>query len=162
MRSRPALRLATPSVALAAALLLRGPEAAAEPPLLGLAAGEVHIEAERLEVDVYAGNALLTGAVALKKGDVSVKCPRLEVKFDTTPHVTWAKGAGGVAADVRGVHAEAPEVEVDLVRQSLELRGGVRLSRGQGFIQADKATIDLATAKVTATQVRGTIPVPKP
>ena len=24
--------------------------------------------------------------------------------FDNTPHVKWARGSGGVAADVRGVH----------------------------------------------------------
>ena len=98
----------------------------------------------------------------LQKGDLSVKCPRVDLKFDTSPHLNLAKGSGGVVADVRGVHGEAPEVELDLKKQVLELRGGVRLSRGQGWIQADKATIELTTARVTATQVKGSIPVPKP
>ena len=57
-------------------------------------------------------------------------------------------------------HAEAPEVELDLGRQILDLRGGVRLTRGQGWLQADRATIDIASAKVTLTQVKGSIPVP--
>src|ERR1035438_10484862 len=39
-----------------------------------------------------------------------------------------------------GVHAEAPEVELDLSKQVLELRGGVRLTRGQGWLQAEKAS----------------------
>jgi lipopolysaccharide export system protein LptA len=65
-----------------------------------------------------------------------------------------------VSADVRGVHAEAPEVELDLTKQVLELRGGVRLTRGQGWLQAERASIDIGTAKVTLTQVRGAIPVP--
>jgi lipopolysaccharide assembly outer membrane protein LptD (OstA) len=99
--------------------------------------------------------------VLLAKGDLSVKCPRLDLKFDHAPHLSWAKGSGGVAADVRGVHAEAPEVELDLTKQVLELRGGVKLSRGQGFLQAESATINILTAKVTATQVKGQIPVPK-
>jgi lipopolysaccharide export system protein LptA len=55
--------------------------------------------------------------------------------------IVVATGSGGVVADVRGVHGEAPEVELDLKRQVLELRGGVKLSRGQGWLQADKATI---------------------
>ena len=59
-------------------------------------------------------------------------------------------------------YGEAPEVELDMVKQTLEMRGGVKLSRGQGWIQAEKATIELATAKVTATQIKGSIPVPKP
>jgi hypothetical protein len=65
-----------------------------------------------------------------------------------------------VSADVRGVHAEGPEVELDLAKHLLELRGGVRLSRGQGWIQAERASIDTTTAKVTLTQVKGSIPVP--
>jgi lipopolysaccharide export system protein LptA len=129
--------------------------------LLDVGKGDVTMKADKLELDVATGSALLTGQVVLAKGDLSVKCPRFELKFDNSPHLTWAKGSGGVVADVRGVHGEAPEVELDLRKQVLELRGGVKLSRGQGWIQADKATIELATARVTATQVKGSIPVPK-
>jgi lipopolysaccharide export system protein LptA len=130
-------------------------------PILEVGPGNVSVQAEKLEVDVGGGTAILTGAVSLAKGDLSVKCPRIDLKYDNTPHVTWAKGSGGVAADIRGVHAEAPEVEVDLARQSLQLRGGVRLTRGQGWVEANRATIDLATAKVTAYEVKGSVPVPK-
>jgi lipopolysaccharide export system protein LptA len=131
-------------------------------PLLDVGKGDVSVQADQLEVDVAAGSAVLTGKVVLSKGDLVVKCPRFDLKFDATPHVRWAKGSGGVVADVRGVHAEAPEVELDLIKQILEMRGGVRISRGQGWIQAERATIELATARVTATQVKGSIPVPKP
>lgn len=130
--------------------------------ILDVSKGDVGVQADKLEVDVAAGAAILTGQVVLTKGDMSVRCPRVDLKFDTSPHLSWAKGSGGVVADVRGVHGEAPEVELDLKKQTLELRGGVKLSRGQGWIQADKATIELATARVTATQVKGSIPVPKP
>lgn len=131
-------------------------------PLLDVGKGDVGVQADKLEVDVAAGTAVLTGQVVLSKGDMTVKCPRFDLKFDTTPHVRWAKGSGGVVADVRGVHGEAPEVELDMVKQILEMRGGVKLSRGQGWIQAERATIELATARVTATQVKGSVPVPKP
>ena len=136
-------------------------EAEAEP-LLDVGKGDVSVQAEKLELDVATGSAILTGQVVLSKGDLNVRCPRVELKFDTSPHLNWAKGSGGVVADVRGVHGEAPEVELDLKKQILELRGGVKLSRGQGWIQADKATIELGSGKVTATQVKGSIPVPKP
>lgn len=137
------------------------PRPADADPLLDVGKGDVSVQADKLEVDVGAGSAILTGQVVLSKGDLHVKCPKFELKFDTSPSLMWAKGSGGVSADVRGVHGEAPEVELDLRKQVLELRGGVKLSRGQGWIQADKATIELATAKVTATQVKGSIPVPK-
>ncbi|MCX8527540.1 MAG: F0F1 ATP synthase subunit delta, partial [Candidatus Nanopelagicales bacterium] len=45
--------------------------------------------------------AVLTGKVVLSKGDMTVRCPKFDLKFDTTPHVRWAKGSGGVVADVR-------------------------------------------------------------
>jgi lipopolysaccharide export system protein LptA len=153
-------------LALAVAVALVGtsllPADAEADPLLDVGKGDVVVQADKLEVDVATGSAVLTGQVLLSKGDMAVRCPRVDLKFDTSPHLNWAKGSGGVVADVRGVHGEAPEVELDLKKQVLELRGGVKLSRGQGWIQADKATIELATGKVTATQVKGSIPVPKP
>jgi lipopolysaccharide export system protein LptA len=134
--------------------------AAAEPPALLQVDGALAIQADRLEVDVVAGEATLTGNVSLTKGDLKVSCPRIDLKFDGTPHVIWARGSGGVTADVRGVHAEGPEAELDLPKQLLDLKGGVRLARGQGWLQADQARIDIRTGKVTATQVKGSIPVP--
>jgi lipopolysaccharide export system protein LptA len=131
-------------------------------PILDVGKGDVGVQADKLEVDVAAASAILTGKVVLSKGDMTVRCPRVDLRFDGSPQLRWAKGSGGVVADVRGVHGEAPEVELDLVKQVLEMRGGVKLSRGQGWIQAEKASIELATARVTATQVKGSIPVPKP
>ena len=123
-------------------------------PVLAVGGDALTLKADLLDVDVSLGEALLTGNVTLIKGDLKVACPRIELKFDTSPHVKWARGSGGVSADVRGVHAEAAEVELDLGKQVLDLRGGVRLTRGLGWLQADHATIDIATAKVTLTQDR--------
>ena len=146
-----------------ALLLTAVPSPSEADAILGVGGGDaLSLQADQLDIDVSAGDAVLTGNVTLAKGDLKVACPRIELKFDTTPHVKWAKGSGGVSADVRGVHAEAPEVELDLAKQVLELRGGVRLTRGQGWLQADKATINIDTAKVTMTQVKGSVPVPPP
>lgn len=135
-------------------------EAAGEPPSLLQVDGNLAVQADRLEVNLLAGEAVLTGNVTLSKGDLKVACPRIDLKFDTTPHVIWARGSGGVTADVRGVHAEGPEAELDLPKQVLDLRGGVRLARGQGWLQAEQARIEIGTGKVTASQVKGSIPVP--
>ncbi len=119
----------------------------------------LEMSAEHLELDVEARTALLTGGVKLTKGPLTVACPRVEVRYDQVPHVTWARGSGGVVAEVKGVRAEAPEVELDLPGQSLSLRGGVRLTRGEGWITADQATIQIATGKVSMVGVKGSIPV---
>ena len=121
----------------------------------------VSLAADQLEIDILSGEATLTGKVTLSKGDLTVNCPRVDLRFDHAPHVTWARGSGGVSADVRGVHAEAPTVELDLTKQVLDLTGGVKLTRGQGWLTADRARIDIATAKVSLTQVKGAIPVAK-
>jgi lipopolysaccharide export system protein LptA len=121
----------------------------------------VSLQADRLDIDILAGEATLTGKVTLSKGDLVVSCPRVDLRFDQTPHLMWAKGSGGVTADVRGVHAEAPSAELDLGKQVLDLRGGVKLTRGQGWLTADTARIEINTAKVSLTQVKGSIPVIK-
>jgi lipopolysaccharide export system protein LptA len=133
-------------------------------PLAGIGGDSLDLAADKLEVDIPAGTAVLTGHVTLVRGSLRVDCPRIDVKYDEAPHVTWAKGSGGVSADIRGVHAEAPEVELDLAKHVLELRGGVRLTRGQGWLNADKATIEISSAKVTLKDVKGSLPValPKP
>jgi lipopolysaccharide export system protein LptA len=129
--------------------------------ILGGGEGAVSLEADSLDIDILAGEATLTGKVTLLKGDLAVSCPRIDLRFDHSPRVTWARGSGGVTADLRGVHAEAPSVDVDMARQVLDLRGGVKLTRGQGWLTADSARISIPTAKVSLTQVKGSIPVAK-
>jgi lipopolysaccharide export system protein LptA len=154
-RGHAVVALALGSAALSAPASVAG----AESVLGGDAA--VSLQAERLDIDILAGEGTLTGKVTLSKGDLVVSCPRIDLRFDQTPHLIWAKGSGGVTADVRGVHAEAPSVELDLGKQVLDLRGGVKLTRGQGWLTADTARIEIATAKVSLTQVKGSIPVAK-
>jgi lipopolysaccharide export system protein LptA len=148
---------------LAASTVLLLPASLARADMLERVGGgdPVTLAADQLEIDILSGEATLTGKVTLAKGDLTVNCPRVDLRFDHAPHLTWARGSGGVSADVRGVHAEAPSVELDLTRQILDLSGGVKLTRGQGWLTADRARIDIATAKVSLTQVKGAIPVAK-
>lgn len=148
--------MAAPLVVLA--LVAGGVDVRADP-LAALGGDTIEVAADAVDVDVSAGTATLTGQVRLTRGSLRVECPRVEVRYDDRPRVTWARGTGGVRADVKGVHAEAPEVELDLDKHVVELRGGVRLARGQGWLQADAATIDTRTARVALKDVRGAIPV---
>jgi lipopolysaccharide export system protein LptA len=153
---RPLLLVA---LALAGATTVSARTMNAEPPPDGEG---LQMSADRLDLDVEARTALLTGHVKLARGPMTLSCPRVDVRYDHVPHVTWARGSGGVVAEVKGVRAEAPEVEVDLGARTMELRGGVRLTRGDGWITAERATINIATARVTMTDVKGSIPIPKP
>src|SRR5580704_12695217 len=97
MLRRPATMLAL--VGAVGAWLAPATLARAEP-ILG-ADPSVSLQADRLDIDILAGEATLTGKVTLSKGDLVVSCPRVELRFDQTPHLMWAKGSGGVTADVR-------------------------------------------------------------
>lgn len=118
------------------------------------------VNADQLDLDVEGKTARLSGHVKLARGSMTVSCPRVELRYDDAPRVKWAKGTGGVIAEVKGARAEAPEVEIDFAARSLALRGGVKITRGDGWITAERASIDLATSRITMTQVKGSIPLP--
>ncbi len=120
------------------------------------------MSADKLDLDVEAKTAILTGHVKLARGAMTVGCPRVDVRYDDAAHVKWVKGTGGVIADVKGVKAEAKEVEIDLAARTMSLRGGVKITRGDGWITAEQASINIATARVSMTDVKGSIPIPKP
>lgn len=153
----------SPLLAAAAAATFARP-IAAEPALPAVPAGEgdpITMSADALDLDVEAKTAVLAGHVKLARGPMTVRCPRVDLRYDEAPRVRWARGSGGVVADVKGVRAEAPEVEIDFAARSLSLRGGVKITRGEGWITADKASINIATGRVSMTEVKGSIPIPK-
>jgi len=121
----------------------------------------LQMNAEKVEIDIEAKTAVLTGHVELTRGDLKVSCPRVDARYDHVPHVTWAKGSGGVVAEVKGVRAESPVAEIDLAAQTVVLIGGVKLAREGAWLTADRATINMTTGKVTLTDVKASIPVPK-
>ncbi len=157
-----------PIVAVAAAFLslvcvVGGPERTAEAGPLAVVGGEsLDVKAERLDIDINGGTALLEGKVKATLGGLTVWCPKVELTYDKAPSVKWAKGSGGVTAKMKGITAKASTVEVDVTKRQVKLQGGVRLSRGKGWIRAGSATIDMKTKKVSLRDVKGSIPVEPP
>jgi lipopolysaccharide export system protein LptA len=142
------------------ALIADPPPAAKAPEKIEQKIAEpLDVAADRLELDVEARTAVLSGNVRLSKGAMSVSCPRVEARFDDAQQIVWAKGTGGVIAETRGARAEAPEVELDLGKQLVDLRGGVRIARGAGWIKADRATIHMGTGKISMEDVKGSLPI---
>lgn len=149
------------TVALAATVSFDPPQAQADP--LAVVEGEtLDIRAEKLDVDIDKGTAVLEGKVEARMGDLQVFCPKVEIRYDGAPRVRWARGSGGVRAKVKGIDATASSVIVDLAKREVRLSGSVRLSRGKGWVEAGKARIDLSTRKVTLEEVKGSIPVEPP
>ncbi len=139
--------------------LLCVPRVQAEP-IASFDGEAVSVRAEQLDIDVQKGTATLTGNVVLERGDLTVSCARVDAKYDSAPNITWAIATGGVRAQVRGMAAQAQEAELLMGQRRLELRGGVRVSRGGAWMTAREAEIDLETKRVRLEQVQGAIPFP--
>jgi len=120
----------------------------------------VAVRADQLDVDLQKGVVVLTGNVAIERGDLLVTCARVEAKYDQVPNVTWALATGNVRAQVRGVVAQAQQAELLMGQRRLELRGGVRVSRAGAWMTAREAAIDLETRRVRLEQVQGAMSIP--
>jgi len=133
------------------------PEAHAD--LATISGQTLDVKANTLDVDINRGRATLEGDVHATLGELTVVCPKVELAYDEAPQVKWARGTGGVEARVQGIVARAAVVEVDVVKRKVDLSGGVRLTRGQGWVEAERASIDISTYRVSLHEVKGSIPV---
>lgn len=159
---RRAIAIPSLVVALVAGLLIDRP-IPANAGTLGVIDGQtLDVGADKLNVDIEKGTATLDGHVQAALGEMHVECSRIELKYDEAPKVRWAKGSGGVSAKLKGIEATAAQFEVDVAHRSIKLSGGVKLSRGRGWVTADSAAIDINTRKVTLEDVKGSIPVQAP
>jgi lipopolysaccharide transport protein LptA len=162
-RSAPARRISKLALALGAALLLLNGAHVANAGPLGVIEGQtLDVKADKLDVDINKGTAVLEGHVTAALGELQVDCTKIEVRYDEAPKVKWAKGSGGVTARLKGIEAQATTVELDVASRTVKLSGNVRLSRGRGWVTADSAAIDITTRKVTLADVKGSIPVQAP
>ena len=148
--------------ALASPLVLSGTQAAHADPLAVVEGQSLDVRADRLEADIAKGTATLQGNVHAVLGELEVECGRIDVRYDEAPVVRYARGSGAVTVRLKGIEAKATTLEVDVARRSVRLQGGVKVSRGRGWVTAEAAQIDIATRHVTLDAVKGSIPVQAP
>ena len=107
------------AVTLAAFAATARPIAAEPAPPPANEAEPLSMSADKLDLDVEAKTAILTGHVKLARGAMTVGCPRVEVRYDDAGHVKWVKGTGGVDTDVKNGKEEAREGEMDLAASTM-------------------------------------------
>jgi lipopolysaccharide transport protein LptA len=146
----------------ASPFLLSGTESARADPLLTVEGQSLDVRADHLDVDIAKGTAVLQGNVRAVLGELELECGKIDVRYDEAPVVRYARGSGEVTVRLKGIEAKAATLEVDVARRSVKLQGGVRVSRGRGWVTADAAQIDVATRHVTLDDVKGSIPVQAP
>lgn len=141
---------------------LSGTEPAHADPLVVVAGQSLDVRADHLDVDIAKGTAVLQGNVRAVLGELEVECGQIDVRYDEAPVVRYARGSKDVTVRLKGIEAKAAALEVDVARRSVRLQGGVKMSRGRGWVTAESAQIDLATRHVTLDAVKGSIPVQSP
>lgn len=142
-------------------ILGTAPRARAEP-LMVLGGEMLDISAQRLDVEIAKGQATLEGQVHITLGTLEAQCDRVDIKYDELPQVRWARGSGSVRLAVKGIVATAQSLDVDVINKRVQLVGAVRLTRGRGWVAAEKASIELTTNRVSLEDVKGSIPVAPP
>ena len=133
---------------------LSGSQSAKADPLAVVAGQSLDVRADHLDVDIAKGTAVLQGNVHAVLGELEVECGKIDVRY--------ARGSTDVTVRLKGIEAKAATLEVDVARRSVRLQGGVKVSRGRGWVTADAAQIDIATRHVTLDDVKGSIPVQAP
>jgi lipopolysaccharide transport protein LptA len=128
-------------------------------PLVQIGAEVLDVSAKQLEVDLAKGVAVLDGEVHVKLGELDVSCDRVDIRYDDAPMVRWARGSGNVRASMRGVTATAQSLEVEIPERLVRLVGNVKISRGKGWVQAEHASIELPSGRITLDEIRGSIPI---
>lgn len=148
--------------ALLSPFALSGAEPALADPLAVVEGQSLDVRADHLDVDIAKGTAVLQGNVRAVLGELQVECGQIDVRYDEAPVVRYARGSKDVTVRLKGIEAKAATLEVDVARRSVRLQGGVRVSRGRGWVTAEAAQIDIATRHVTLDAVKGSIPVQAP
>lgn len=150
------------AVALLSPFGLSGTERAHADPLAVVEGQSLDVRADHLDVDIAKGTAVLQGNVHAVLGELEVECGKIDVRYDEAPVVRYARGSNDVTVRLKGIEAKAAALEVDVARRSVRLQGGVKVSRGRGWVTAEAAQIDIATRHVTLDAVKGSIPVQAP
>jgi len=142
--------------------MLSSVQSAHADPLAVVEGQSLDVRADHLDVDIAKGTAVLQGHVHAVLGELELECGKIDVRYDEAPVVRYARGSDDVTVRLKGIEAKAAALEVDVARRSVRLKGGVKVSRGRGWVTAEAAQIDIATRHVTLDDVKGSIPVQAP
>lgn len=119
----------------------------------------LELSADRAHIDMESKSAVLEGHVHLSRAGVTMDCARVEARFGDAFALLWAKGSGGVSASIQGVSIQAPQAEADFKSQTMVFSGGVKLTKGDAFLSAQKASVKLDSGKVSLDDVKGALAV---
>lgn len=178
--TRPSIRRAL--LALFAALAASGggtsgaegarPRPAAVPAAVRTAEGAVDIRADRFQADAKTGRGVFEGGVVATRGDVALRCERLEVEYDAgRGDVARALASGGVRLRMGARTAAGAEASWDLGAGRVVLKGSPWVRDGATTLRGEEIRVDVAERRMECVRCRatwspdgrsGTPPAPSP
>ncbi len=139
-------------------LLLAAPAAAQQPQDEPGAQPTLDIQSEHLALDPDAGHATFDGDVQLRRGNLHLRCDRLEATVDPQGGPpSFVRASGHVRVAFGDLFAQAAHAEYDRATDRLTLTGDPVLWRRGARLQGERVSLHLPTRAVQIDKPRGTL-----
>lgn len=116
----------------------------------------IYLEADRVEMDDVKGISVYTGAVKVSQGTMLLRGDKVVVYTQNREPARYvASGAPAhfeqqPKAQQAAIVATARELDYNVKTETLELRGGARLTQGRDSFEGERMSYDSARSLVTA------------
>ncbi|MES2639637.1 MAG: LptA/OstA family protein [Myxococcota bacterium] len=131
---------------------------AAEPAVVRTADGKPPLEivAERSDWDLKARTARFVGAVQVRRGEVTMRCDTLEVRYADAERIDRVVATGAVEVNRGERRAKSAAAELDGATGKIALTGEPRLSEGPNTLVGHTIVLWLDDERATCEGVAGT------
>lgn len=107
----------------------------------------VEITSEELELDQESGQAIFTGNVIVRQGDITMTCGRMTVEYgenaEGNNEIRLIRMFNGVTFASDTEAAESNSAVYSLTNETLVMNGSVLVTQGPTALSSDKLTYDL-------------------
>lgn len=123
--------------------------------------GPIDVNAARIEVQDKAGQALFSGDVRVKQGDLNLAANSVKVFYrrkGDNPEIVRLDASGGVQLNSPSERATGEYGIYDVEHRLLTMTGGVVLNQNQSVLRGSRLVIDLDSGRSTLDGKRNSAP----
>jgi lipopolysaccharide export system protein LptA len=121
------------------------------------AALPMEISADRLEVDHKSSLATFSGHVVAVRGDLTLRCDRVEAAYDAAGALRSVVASGTVSLESRRLHATADRADYREVEHAVVLEGTLHITDGKSVLTGERARLLLDEERFVLEKARGTL-----
>lgn len=118
----------------------------------------VDIRADRAQADGRSHHATFEGSVVVTRGDLALRCERLQVTYDPEAgQVVRAEASGGVRIVMGDRRATGAEATWDLVAGVVEIEGSPTLAEGRSVLSGERIRVFVDARRVECERCRAVV-----